>query len=236
MRAARRIVAMTGAGISAESGLPTFRDAQTGLWAKFKPEDLATPEAFAKRPQRVWDWYAHRRVMARDAQPNAGHRALVDIERAAESFVLITQNVDGLHQRAGSQTTIELHGNIHHVKCSRDGERFSEWAETGDSVPPCPRCGALLRPDVVWFGERLPPDALDAAAEAAQNCDVYLVIGTSGQVQPAASLARVAQDAGAIVIVVNADPNAVGPSNAIHAVGPAGSILPMLAQAHRMRA
>ena len=160
------IAVLTGAGVSAESGVPTFRDAQTGLWARFNPSELATPAAFAKNPQRVWEWYAWRRALVAQAEPNAGHRALAAIERRIADFTLITQNVDGLHQRAGSRRIVELHGNIARVKCSREGVLVATWRQDGP-VPRCPACGALLRPDVVWFEEALPAGAL-ATAEAAR--------------------------------------------------------------------
>jgi NAD-dependent deacetylase len=201
---AAHIAVLTGAGISAESGLATFREAQTGLWARYRPEDLATPEAFARQPRLVWEWYAWRREQVLAAEPNAGHRALVEMERFAPGFTLVTQNVDGLHRRAGSRGVLELHGDIMRTRCSREGRLVERWA--GDSVPPaCPSCGAPLRPDVVWFGEALPAAPLEAAVAAAADCDVLLVVGTSLLVYPAASLVPVALAAGGAVIVV--DPN-----------------------------
>src|SRR6266567_5032004 len=170
LRDARFIAALTGAGISAESGIATFRDAPEGLWARFDPRELATPSAFARNPKRVWDWYAWRRERVAEAQPNAGHLALAALERRTHEFVLVTQNVDGLHQRAGSRNVVELHGNIARVKCSRDGTPVERWEAKEDEVPRCPDCGAYLRPDVVWFEELLPEDALAAAEEAALRC------------------------------------------------------------------
>jgi NAD-dependent deacetylase len=195
LRKANRVAVLTGAGVSAESGIPTFRDAQTGLWAQFRAEDLATPEAFRRNPRLVWDWYAMRREGVVQAAPNAGHLALVELERQVTSgdgtFALITQNVDGLHAAAGSRTVIELHGNIRRVKCFDCGRIAQRWEPTNDRPPRCADCGGLLRPDGGWFGERLPADALDAAWAAAEACDVFLSIGTSGLVEPAASLPRV---------------------------------------------
>src|SRR5512143_2215981 len=151
LRAAQHIAALTGAGVSAESGIPTFRDAQVGLWAQYRPEDLATPEAFERNPRLVWDWYAWRGEMVRGAQPNPGHYALAEMQRHVPKLSLITQNVDGFHQLAGSTSVIELHGNIARARCSREDIVIDRWAETEVTPPRCPRCAAYLRPDVVWF-------------------------------------------------------------------------------------
>ena len=186
---ARGVAVLTGSGISAESGVPTFRDAQTGLWSRYEPQELATPEAFARDPRLVWEWYAWRRELVKQAAPNPGHRALAALEARVSSFVLITQNVDGLHQRAGSQNVTELHGNIMRSKCSVE-VIVVEPREDDLGIPPsCPNCGAFLRPDLVWFGEVLPVRAFEGALEAARGCDLFLSVGTSGLVQPAASLA-----------------------------------------------
>jgi NAD-dependent deacetylase len=228
LRNARRVVVLTGAGISAESGIPTFRDALTGLWATYRAEDLATPEAFARQPGVVWDWYASRRDAIRRAQPNAGHRALVDLARQVPRFTLVTQNIDGLHQRAGSTGVIELHGNILRSRCSREGVVVDD-PPGGGSPPPCPRCGSPLRPDVVWFGELLPTDALAAAEDAAAACDVLLSVGTSNLVVPAANLPWIAAGRGATVIVVNTTAEGQRHGPRIHrALGAAGSVLPAL--------
>ena len=231
LRGARRVMVLTGAGISAESGIPTFRDALTGLWANFNAEDLATPEAFARQPAVVWDWYASRRESVRRAKPNAGHRALVDLARRVPHCTLVTQNLDGLHQRAGSAGVGELHGNILRSRCSRENVVVDEPAP-GPSPPPCPRCGAPLRPDVVWFGEVLPFEALAAAEEAAATCEVLLSVGTSNLVVPAASLPWMAAARGATVIVVNttAEGQRHGPG-IHHVLGPAGMVLPALVAA-----
>ena len=231
LRQARYIAALTGAGISAESGIATFRDARDGLWARFDPRELATPAGFARNPKRVWDWYAWRRDRVAAAQPNAGHFALAEVERRAPEFLLITQNVDGLHQRAGSRKLVELHGNIARVKCSREGNLVERWDAKPGEVPRCPLCGALLRPDVVWFDELLPADALAAAEDAAQRCDVLLVVGTSAEVYPAAALPASARASGATVVEVN--PNATPLSSSAHHLlrGAAGIILPALVAA-----
>jgi NAD-dependent deacetylase len=209
LRDANRIVVLTGAGVSRESGLPTFREAQTGLWSRYRPEDLATPEAFARDPALVWRWYAWRRGLVAAAQPNAGHYAIAEMQRRSGHCTLVTQNVDGLHRRAGSDHVIELHGDITRIRCSRCGR---VEAEPGDGEPPaCAACGAFLRPDVVWFGEVLPEAALARAADEAAACDVLLSVGTSGVVYPAAGLVVLAAQQGAAVLVVNPDAGAAPP-------------------------
>jgi NAD-dependent deacetylase len=228
LRSVARAAALTGAGISQESGLPTFREAGSGLWAQFRPEDLATSEAFERNPQLVWEWYSARRLKAGEVFPNAGHYALVEIEQHIPDFTLITQNVDGLHQRAGSQRVIELHGNITRVRCSVCGMRYEEWEQPPQGVPSCPRCGAKLRPDVVWFGEMLPPRELSRAIEAAQSCQVFFSLGTSGVVEPAASLPRLARRHGAVLVEVNLNPTPLTPSVDYFLQGKAGEILPAL--------
>ena len=228
---ATSVAVLTGAGISAESGIPTFRDALTGLWEKFRPEELATPEAFEANPKLVWDWYAWRRGVVAKAQPNAGHRALADLERQCRGqevdFTLVTQNVDGLHREAGSQRVVELHGNIRRVKYFDRHHPVESWPEGGE-VPTCPRCGSLLRPDVVWFGEAMPPEALASAVAAARTCDVFLCVGTSTVVEPAASLPFLALDAGGRVIEVNPQSTPLTGRASVSLRGTAGAILPLL--------
>jgi NAD-dependent deacetylase len=201
VRAAQRLVVLTGAGMSAESGVPTFRDAQTGLWSKFRPEDLATEAAFRARPALVWDWYAERRASIALVAPNAGHLALAAFaQRHPGRLTLVTQNVDGLHQRAGSPGVLALHGNIvedRWLDAPRDCCRLE--SAVGGRPPRCGRCGNLVRPAVVWFGEMLPAAELEAAERAARACDLMLVVGTSGAVYPAAGLARLA--AGRVVVL-----------------------------------
>ena len=228
LRAADRIAALTGAGVSQESGLRTFRDAADGLWTQYRPEDLATPEAFERIPEVVWEFYAMRRLKGKDVQPNPGHLALAEMARRVPSFTLITQNVDGLHQRAGSERVIELHGNITRLKCSRGCGVFTEWEDKPGTVPLCPQCGAKLRPDVVWFGEMLPQLELRAAAMAARACQVFFSIGTSGVVQPAASLPFTAKQCGATLVEVNAEATPLTPSADYFLQGRSGEILPAL--------
>src|ERR1041385_1351861 len=228
LRAARRVAVLTGAGISAESGIPTFRDALTGLWAKFRPEDLATPEAFARDPELVWRWYRERRHRLRTVEPNPGPRALGAPQARFSELPLVTQNVDGLHARAGSRDVVELHGNITRVRCFDENLPVEDWPDT-ETVPACPRCGGPLRPDVVWFGEMLPEPALDRARTAARTCDLFLSIGTSNLVEPAASLPWLARANGATVLVINpaAEGQRTGPG--IHLLqGKAGDVLPAL--------
>jgi len=214
LKNAKNILVLTGAGMSAESGIPTFRDAQTGLWAKFRPEDLATPEAFRKHPKLVWDWYADRRDSIGEVSPHSGHLALVEMEQYFETFMLVTQNVDNLHQRAGSTEVIELHGNIMRSVCSETGQAITrEWIESNPGHPPASphhRHG-LARPDVVWFGEQLPIASMNRAMHTAHHCDICFSIGTSTLVQPAASLPFIALNAGAVVVEVNPVPTSLSP-------------------------
>lgn len=232
LRDARRIAVLTGAGVSAESGVPTFRDAQTGLWARYRPEDLATEQAFRRDPQRVWDWYAERRARLQGVQPNAGHHALAAFARRHPGrLTLITQNVDGLHQQAGSEGVLCLHGNIADNRWLDRPRPCCDLARAAPGRPPrCSGCGNLVRPAVVWFGEELPRHALEAAQQAAEACDVMLVVGTAGAVYPAAGLAHEARQAGARVVVVNTAPSEL--DGVAHAVlrGPSAQLLPALLQ------
>ncbi len=231
LRAAQHVAVLTGAGISAESGVPTFREAQTGLWAQYDPQELATPQAFRRNPRLVWEWYDWRRNLVAAAAPNPGHQALAAMEQHAPRFTLITQNVDGLHQRAGSQTVIELHGNIMRTKCAEDGRLVPHWPPTDEVPPRCPHCGGRLRPDVVWFGENLDHGNLETAVTAAQTCDIFFSIGTSALVHPAAALPLEALKAGAIVVEINpqATPLTLQVSYAL--TGAAGVLLPALVAA-----
>ena len=228
---ATRVVVLTGAGVSQESGLRTFRDAQVGLWSQYKPEDLASPEAFTRDPKLVWDWYAWRREAIKGVRPNPGHYALVEMEKLVPEFTLITQNVDGLHSFAGSQNVLELHGNIQKVRCSQCGIFTETWVDDPDSVPTCSNCGGLLRPDVVWFGEPLPRGELETAVKASRACQVFFSIGTSGVVQPAASLAHAARNNGSVVVEINAEPTPLTPKVDFAFHGKSGELLPDLVKA-----
>ena len=233
LRAARSVSALTGAGISAESGVPTFRG-KDGLWQNFRAEDLANPDAFARDPATVWEWYRWRRARMGDVKPNAGHEVLARFERRFPDFTLVTQNVDGLHALAGSTRIIELHGNIWRERClgtpphtlTRTPREAGSLAAR--DVPRC-HCGQLLRPDIVWFGEALNPDHLQAAEQAARESDVFLVIGTSSVVYPAAALPAIAQRAGATIIEINPEETPLTEQADIVLRGGAGEILTALA-------
>lgn len=231
LREAERVAALTGAGVSKESGLRTFRDAQTGLWSEYKPTELASPEAYERDPKLVWDWYAMRREKVGEVEPNPGHFALVDMAHHIPDFNLITQNVDNLHRKAGSPNVIELHGNLGRVKCSSCGQQAEMWDDADGNVPQCEVCGGLLRPDVVWFGESLPRAELESAVEAARACQVFFSIGTSGMVQPAASLAYAARNRGALVVEINAEPTPLTEKVDFALHGKSGEILPGLVKA-----
>ncbi len=234
LRAARRLVVATGAGMSKESGIPTFRDAQQGWWARYRPEELASPEGFRRDPARVWGWYNFRRRLVVSHSPHAGHRALARLETLLPQLVVVTQNVDGMHQRAGSSRVLELHGNINRFKCFDRNHPIDielPLAETDGPVEPptCPSCGSYVRPDVVWYGEALPPEVFQAAEGLARSCDVMLVVGTSGLVYPAAGLPLIARAAGATVIEVNVGRSELSQGVDIFLQGPAGEVLPELA-------
>jgi NAD-dependent deacetylase len=233
LRRAQHVCVLTGAGISAESGIPTFRDALTGLWEKFRPEDLATPEAFERDPKFVWDWYEFRRELLRKAEPNPGHYALAELAGRVQKLTLVTQNVDGLHQRAGSRGVLEYHGNILRDRCTVERVIADRAADPRHGLPRCAACGGLLRPDVVWFGEAIPVGPMLAADEAAEDCDVFLSIGTSSLVYPAAGLAETALVAGAKVIEINPNRTDLSPAADFVLGGPSGVLLPRLLEALR---
>lgn len=231
LKKAEKICALTGAGISAESGIPTFRG-KDGLWNKYDPTELATPQAFARDPKLVWEWYNWRREIIAKAQPNPGHISLARLEeKYKEDFVVITQNVDGLHRKAGNKNVLEIHGNIWKVKCtSCSFEDFDYRVPLPEIPPKCPHCGAFLRPGVVWFGEMLPVDVMDKVEEWLRKCDLMMVIGTSGVVQPAASFAFIAKQYDATVIEVNIQATPITEIADISISGKAGEILPQLIQ------
>jgi len=225
LRRSTRVVVSTGAGVSAESGVPTFREAG-GLWDRFKPEELANFDAFMRNPKLVWEWYQWRRGLMSSVKPNPGHYAIAEMERYFDDFALITQNVDGMHRRAGSSQIYELHGNIMRNKCAdcnTPGEIPDQFDP--DNLPRCP-CGGLMRPDVVWFGELLPAGAIEEAWAKAEGCELFFSVGTSALVQPAASLPLVAQQHGAYTVEVN--PERTPLSSMFDEVlnGPSGEILP----------
>lgn len=226
----KRLVVLTGAGVSKESGIPTFREAQDGLWARYDPMRMASREGFLQDPELVWAWYEHRFGMVEAAQPNPGHFAIAELEQIIPSTAVITQNIDGLHQLAGSGSVFELHGSIRRYKCL-DGRHtgFTRADLMGQGKPPrCPYCGDLLRPDVVWFGEYLPEAVLAAAYALSEQCDAILVVGTSGVVQPAASLPYVAARAGAAIIDVNPDRDEIARMADVFLQGTGGTVLPRL--------
>ena len=226
LRKANSVTVLTGAGISAESGVPTFRGAG-GLWKQYQPEDLATEYAFARDPETVWEWYEWRRGLIQQAQPNAGHLALVDLEHRVSRFTLVTQNVDGLHQRAGSKSVLEVHGSIWKLLCTKCNRSWLDLTHPL-KVPRLCECGALARPGVVWFGESLPPDIWAASESASLRCDVFLIIGTAAVVYPAAGLFRYAQSAGAKVIEINIERTEISNTVNCALIGPAGEMLPKL--------
>jgi NAD-dependent deacetylase len=223
----RRVVVLTGAGVSAESGVPTFRG-RDGLWKHHRAEDLARPDAFAAHPELVWEFYNWRRKLVGDCYPNPAHVALAAMERQIPNFLLITQNVDGLHARAGSRKIVEMHGSLWQVRCTVCTHAREDFTEL-PALPDCPVCGHLLRPGVVWFGEPLTPGVLKLAIEQIGKADVFLSVGTSNLVQPAASFYQLAKDHGAVTVEINAEPtpNTGFMDFALH--GPAGEILPELA-------
>lgn len=242
LRTATSVMALTGAGISAESGVPTFRAPGTGLWSQYRIEDFATPRAWKRDPRLVWGWYTHRRRLARRVQPNAGHLALARLDDFYPDFTVVTQNVDGLHTRAGSRRVLELHGSLFGFRCTAEGipipyddpddenPEAMERLERGEGpeVPTCPQCGELLRPDIVWFEEPLPADVLWRAQAAAEQCDVCLAIGTSAQVYPAAALPQTARQRGALIIEVNPEETELTSQAHLSLRGPAGLALPQL--------
>ncbi len=222
----QNIVALTGAGVSAESGVPTFRGRE-GLWKTHHAEDLARPDAFEAKPELVWEFYNWRRDLVGKCKPNPAHIALAEMEKKLPNFLLITQNVDGLHAKAGNQKLIEMHGSLWQLKCTKCTHAREDWTQLPE-LPECPACGHLLRPGVVWFGEPLIPGVLKLAIDRVAKADVFLSIGTSNMVQPAASFYQLAKDHGAVTIEINLEPtpNTGLMDFALH--GKAGEILPEL--------
>jgi NAD-dependent deacetylase len=222
-----KVVVLTGAGISAESGVPTFRG-EDGLWKKFRPEELATFDAFMANPELVWEWYEYRRKIIEEIKPNPAHLALVEFQNYFEKFDLVTQNVDGLHQQAGSKNIVELHGNIKRNKCIRCGAKYETLEKAIQGIPPkCP-CGGNIRPDVVWFGEMLPQEAINYAFQASSDCNLFFSVGTSAVVHPAASLPLIAKRSGAYVVEANIEPTEISHLVDESLIGKAGEIMPFL--------
>ena len=226
-RGARRLVVITGAGISAESGVPTFRGSD-GLWRRYRAEDLATPQAFQRDPRLAWEWYDWRRQLISGKEPNAGHMAIAAMERLFEEFLLITQNVDGLHRRAGNRKLIEIHGNLWRVRCMGEGKVFPNNEVPLKEIPPRCECGALLRPDVVWFGESLSEKDLADSYAALKECDFLMVVGTSAVVQPVASFPAIARNGGAFIVEINVEPTPISGWVDESILGKSGEILPQL--------
>ena len=228
LRRKKRIAALTGAGISAESGIPTFRGPD-GLWKQYRAQDLATPSAFSQNPKLVWEWYDWRRGKIAPVEPNQGHKVLARWEKTFPEFTLITQNIDGLHWKAGSRNILELHGNIWKMRCTKEGTVIENQEYPLQEIPPlCPSCKALLRPHVVWFGESLSPTILQNAFSLSSQCEVMFVIGTSAVVQPAASLPLSAMESGAKIVEVNIEPTPITPYADFFFRGKAGKILPLI--------
>ena len=230
LQQSRAVVVLTGAGISAESGVPTFRGNE-GIWAKFRPEDLATMSAFIANAKLVWEWYNWRRELIRQVKPNPGHYALVELAKWFPSFTLVTQNVDGLHRRAGSESVLEIHGNILHNKCADCNRPIGEEDDIDPAaIPICQVCGGKVRPDVVWFGEQLPEETIEAAFEAAEAADLFFSIGTSALVHPAATLPVIAKRHGAVLVEVNPDETPLTPMADFYFPAKAGELLPQLVE------
>ncbi len=241
LRSAKHLVVFTGAGVSAESGIATFRDKQTGLWERFDAHQLATPEAFSRDPALVWGWYEWRRARVLRAVPNAAHLAIAQLAAHVPQFTLITQNVDDLHERAGSASVLHLHGELMRPRCERCHRPWSyptgipDLPEGGCRIEPpaCPHCGARIRPGVVWFGENLPEREWLAARTAANHCDALLCVGTSSVVQPAASLTRMAIAHGATTVQINPNVTEIDDEVTCSLQGPAGEVLPTLVEMMR---
>ena len=237
LASAQCVACLTGAGVSAESGIATFRKPETGLWSAYNPQQLASQAGFAADPGLVWRWYMMRLAAVEAAAPNPGHVALGALESLLPTWHLITQNVDNLHERGGSTEVIHLHGSIAHVRCNRCARphTLTPSEREDDAPPPCIHCGGLIRPAVVWFGELLPDAAIAAAHEAAATCDVMLVVGTSGVVYPAAQLPVIAKAAGAVVVDINPEHGPLSELAEIHLPGPSGDLLPQLVDALKTR-
>jgi NAD-dependent deacetylase len=221
------VVFFTGAGISAESGIPTFRG-KDGIWNKLKPEELANFDAFLRNPEMVWEWYSHRKKIIHESHPNPGHLAIAEMQNLFNEVIVVTQNIDNLHRRAGSSRIYELHGNIERNYCIRCKTRYNSELPFEGKIPKCTNCGGLIRPDIVWFGEFLPQDQFQSSVDATRNCDVFFIVGTSAVVYPAASLIYTARDSGAYIIEVNIEETEISYLSNKSFYGGAGQILPAI--------
>lgn len=228
LKESKRIVFFTGAGISAESGIPTFRG-KDGIWNKLKPEELANFSAFMRNPQMVWEWYNHRKKIIHESKPNAGHQAIAEMQNLFEDVTVVTQNIDNLHRRAGSKNIFELHGNIERNFCINCRTFYNEELDFSEGVPKC-KCGGLIRPDVVWFGEYLPEDQFSGGEKAALNSDMFFVVGTSAVVYPAAGLVYTAKRGGSFIVEVNLEETEVSSACDASFYGEAGNILPAIVE------
>ena len=226
LRQARRVCVLTGAGVSAESGVPTFRGAG-GIWEKYDYRKLATPQGFLDDPRLVWEWYQLRQVEIAKAKPNPAHKVIAEMEGRYPSFSVLTQNIDGIHRRAGNKHIIELHGNIWRMRCQRDGTSIDLDAPVKD-IPPLCQCGSIMRPDVVWFGEQMPVKETEEASRIARESDAMFVMGTSAVVYPAAVLPILTKNSGGLVVEVNLEPTDVSSYADVSLFGPAGDVMPAL--------
>jgi NAD-dependent deacetylase len=231
LKSARSLVFFTGAGISAESGIPTFRG-KDGIWKKLKPEELANFDAFMRNPDMVWEWYNHRKKIIHEAQPNKGHVTIAEMQDYFDDVIVVTQNIDNLHRRAGSKNIFELHGNIERNFCVNCKKFYNEELDFSEGVPKC-ECGGLIRPDVVWFGEYLPEDQFKGGEKAAANADVFFIVGTSAVVYPAAGQVFTAKQSGAVLVEVNVVETEISSAVDYSFFGEAGTILPNILEAYK---
>ncbi len=231
LKDARTVVFFTGAGISAESGIPTFRG-KDGIWNKLKPEELANFNAFMRNPDMVWEWYNHRKKIIHESEPNPAHLTIAEMQNYFDDVIVVTQNIDNLHRRAGSKKIFELHGNIERNYCVKCKKQYNEELDFSEGVPKC-ECGGLIRPDVVWFGEVLPVDQFKGGEEAAMNADIFFIVGTSAVVYPAAGLVYTAKQSGAVLVEVNLTESEVTAIVDYSYLGKAGEILPQILQAYK---
>jgi NAD-dependent deacetylase len=232
LKAAKSVVFFSGAGISTESGIPTFRG-KDGIWNTFRPEELANFDAFIRNPQLVWEWYNYRKSIVHQSEPNPGHFAIVEMEKYFENVIVITQNVDNLHRRSGSKIVYELHGNIERNFCIKCKKHYDGDLEFKDGIPKC-KCGGLIRPDIVWFGEFLPADQFQLSEKAVRNCDVFFIVGTSAVVYPAASLVHIAKSNRAFLVEVNIEETEASSIADVSLFGESGKVLPQIVEQLRL--